>query len=132
VVQVPALREASCYNDLFEWLVDVIKETSKTGQRPLFPALNRYHIERDEPDEPITKEQDTMLAKRNFELESELEQMKMQIADLRKDNDRLLKSTKNWHLRYEEMLDSGQAMSTLLETPRKHRVIDFCSFEDDS
>jgi hypothetical protein len=131
VLQIPGLRNANSHEDLYQCLLEIIRETTKQGQHLPFPALNRHHVERDDPEEPEDQEKQIMLAKRNSELERELEKTQKQVADLKKDNDRMLQSTKNWHEKYEELLDSGQTMITMMATPRKYRVTDSCCFVDD-
>jgi len=125
VLQITGLRNASTHEDLFNWLIDVITEKVKQGHKVLFPALNRHHDDREESDESVcqdNQEQDGLLAKRNQELESQLNKTLKQLQDLKKDNERLLKSSCNWHQRYEELVDSDNVMA-LMATPCKYKVI---------
>jgi hypothetical protein len=130
VLQIPALRDATSHTDLYNWLVEVIVETKKMGQRVLFPAVNRHHEEIEE-DEWSHQGDSDVLAKRNLELEEELTKTRRQLVELRKDNDRLLQSSKSWYDKYEQLLDPGSAMMGMLSTPRKLKIMECCSsFED--
>ena len=125
ILHIPALRNASSYMHLYSWLLEVITESTRLGQKMLFPSLNRYHIERDEEVDKVNnikQEEECMLAKRNIELENELHITKKQVQDLKKDNEKLMQSSKSWYKKYEELLETSQVY---LWTPKKLKGVDF-------
>jgi hypothetical protein len=132
VLQIPGLRNAVNQDDLYHWLLDILVESTRHGQRVLFPSLNRTHIDRAEQEEETgcDKEEYGMLAKRSAELERELEKTAKMVQELKKDNERLLKSTNSWHQKYEQLLDTSQSI-TMLITPKKHRNLSIYDFPDD-
>ena len=107
-------------------MLNVITESNKLGRKMLFPSLNCYHTEREEQEEKVSdikqEEENGMLAKRNIELETELQKTKKQVQDLKKDNDKLIQSSKAWYRKYEELLESSQVY---LWTPKKLKGVDF-------
>ena len=132
VLQIPGLRNATSQEDLYQWLLDILVESTRQGQRVLFPSLNRLHIDRAEPEEDSSydKDQCSMLAKRNTELERELEKTTKQVHELKKDNERLLLSTTSWHQKYEQLLDQDQSI-TMLITPKKYKNMSVFEFPED-
>lgn len=134
LLKIPALRDAISHEDLYRWLMDVVIEARRHGQKPLFPAVNRYHVEQQEGDETEAEdhnEQESLLGKRNRELETELETVKKQLTEVRKDNERLYESSANWHSKYNELLERDQTVVTVWSTPKKYKPVDSPHFVDD-
>ena len=132
VLKIPGLRNATCYEDLYRWLLEIMTEATRQGQKVFFPSLNRYHVDREEQDdaeEPQT-EQERLLAKRNADLQTELDQRLRTIIELKKHNEQLLQSTKSWHSKYEQLLDNSTNLMTLI-TPKKQRDLDLYNFSVD-
>jgi len=132
MLQIPGLRNAVSHDDLYQWLLDILVESSRRGNRVLFPGLNRHHIDRADQDEEICfdSEQYSLLAKRNNELERELEKTAKQLKELKKHNEKLLLSSKSWYEKYEQLLDQGQSI-TMLITPKKYRDMTVYEFPED-
>lgn len=132
ILQIPGLRNAADHEDLYHWLLGILREATFQRQKVLFPSLNRHHIERqeyEEDDEPQT-ELEKLLAKRNAELEEKLEKATKQVLELKKHNEQLLLSSKCWHEKYEELLSHGSAIITLT-TPKKDRSDNVLNFSED-
>ena len=132
VLQIPGLRNATSHEDLLQWLLDIVMESTHQGQRVLFPSLNRHHIDREEIEEVTGREteQEKLLTKRNTDLERELDKAMKQVTELKKHNEQLFQSSKSWYSKYEQLLDNGTAIFTLM-TPKKHRTNDVFEFTED-
>lgn len=133
ILQIPGMRNAECYQDLYACLLDINTTATELGHKVFFPTINRYHVEREEAEEHSkleVKEHEPILGKRNSELEKELEKARKQVQDLKKDNDHLLQSSKCWFQKYEELLDSGMTATTMW-TPKKHKTKDVCFLTED-
>jgi len=119
ILQIPGLRNATSQEDLYQWLLDILVEATRQGQQVLFPSLNRHHIDRAEREEEASygKEEYNFLRKRNSELERELEKTTKLVQELKKDKERLLLSSNCWHEKYENLLDQGASIVTLI-TPK--------------
>jgi hypothetical protein len=133
VLQIPGLRNATSHQDLYEWLLAIIAESTRQGQRVFFPSLNRHHVDRDnEHDEAAGQEtdQERLLSKRNDDLERELDKVKKTVLELKKHNEQLLLSSKSWFEKYEHLMDQGGSFITLI-TPKKQRNFDVYDFPVD-
>ena len=133
VLQIPGLRNATSHQDLSDWLVEIAKESAKQGAKMMFPSLNRLHLETEEREETTCQpyqEDQSLLSKRTMELEKELNKTRQQILDLKRDNDRLLMSSKNWYDKYHDLLNQGPMTMSILNTPKKYTLNDCCFVED--
>ena len=129
--KVQAFKNIQCGDDLYAWLLQVAKENSRQGQRTLFPMLNRRHYDQSKAEgheETSFPENSSSLKKRCVLLEKELEQQRTLFNDLLEDNSRLLQSSKAWHAKYEQLLethDSTDYQIDIFSTPVKHRISNF-------
>lgn len=132
VLQIPGLRNAVSHEDLYQWLLDILRESTRQRQKVIFPSLNRHHIDRQEYEEEEEQERDQekLLAKRNADLEEKLDKTMRQALELKKHNEQLLMSSKSWHEKYEQLLSHGSAIITLM-TPKKDRNFDLLNFAED-
>ena len=121
VRQVPRLRDATCADDLFAWLLEVAQEYERRGRKLLFPSLNRVHMVADQTQEAElqVKSQERALAKRVSELLHETEKQNQRLKDLENENTRLKGSTMSWHSKYKELLDQIRPPDWLFDTPMK-------------
>ena len=131
ILQIPGLKNAASHDDLYQWLLGIIVETIHQGQRVFFPSLNRHHVDREDSDDSVGEEteQEKLLAKRNADLERELNKTTKQVQELKRHNEQLLLSTKCWHDKYEQLLENGTAFITLM-TPKKQRYSDVYDFSE--
>jgi hypothetical protein len=106
-------------DDFYRWQLNLAKENRKNGFRTLFPSINSRHYG---PQDGLTKEgQDSkaMLRKRMVDLEHEIEEKRKLLHYVQIENARLLRSSKAWHSKYEELLEIQYPANDLLATPKK-------------
>ena len=119
--KLPAFKTIETAEDLFRWLLQMAKNNEKFGEKTLFPTVNRHHHDIDQTEDeqtPDTEEQE-LLKKRCYELQSELENTKSLTRELQADNSRLLNSSKAWHAKYQELLDLSEHTVDFFYTPIK-------------
>ena len=108
-------------DDFFRWQYNLAKENKKKGLRTLFPTINSKHFGSEASSDSTADglENKGMLRKRLADLEQEVEEKKKIIHYVQTENARLLRSSKAWHLKYEELLETYYPPSDLLATPKK-------------
>ena len=124
LMKVPAFRNIANEEDFFRWLLKLAKENARYGMKTLFPSMNRRHPDFGDTDDDSGRdsEAEVFLKKRCKELQKEVEDQKRLVKDLLEDNNRLLNSSKAWHSRYQELLDSHDTAMDYLATPVKKRL----------
>ncbi len=129
--RVPAFRSIETSEDLFRWLVITAKENTNNGRRTLFPTINIKHLDLETQDKtPDDNEMFCMLRKRCIELEKEITDHKQALSDLQCENLRLLRSSKMWHSKYEDLLDQKEAQLDIYATPIKHKLSNSFMFQN--
>ena len=110
--------------DFYRWQLNITKENTRNGFKTYFPSINTKHYH-DEVD-AFTGKQDQdnkgMLRKRLTDLEQEMDEKKRLISYVQNENARLLRSSKTWHSKYEELLEICYPSNELLATPVKKNV----------
>lgn len=121
-------------DDLFRWQSNLAKENARLGLRTLFPSLNLKACQYAEEKGTFLDdcEQKTMLRKRLGDLERELEDKGRLLSHIQKENSRLLRSSKAWHLKYEELLEQMSPTNELLVTPVKKTKSNWLDFPEDN
>ncbi len=129
--RVPAFRSIETSEDLFRWLVTTAKENTNCGRRTLFPTINIKHV-KTEAEEKTQEDSETasMLRKRCHQLEIEINDQKQLLSELQYENVRLLRSSKMWHSKYEELLDSREPQLDIYATPIKHKLSNSFMFQN--
>jgi len=79
---------------------------------------------------PDDNETFIMLRKRVHELEKEIDDHKQVLSDLQRENMRLLRSSKMWHAKYEDLLDQSEPQLDLYATPTKHKLSNGFMFQN--
>lgn len=121
VLRIPSLRSVKTPEDFFKWLLDKIKTHERLGRKTIYPAINKLHVEEEEPEEEECYRQTSMLAKRCAILQEENNGARNTIEQLVRDNSRLRESSRSWYERYamvSERLENLEKNSQLL-TPVK-------------
>jgi hypothetical protein len=113
VLKMPSLKALQGPDELYKWLLDRIKLQHRLGRKPIFPAINRYHVEVEDESEDVEK-QIEHLGKRCDQLENENRR-------LRSENAKLLESSQAWCLRYQESLEWVHVHKDEHKTPEKTR-----------
>jgi len=120
IMQIPCLRVATGPQDLYNWLLDIAKQRMKLGEKMLFPSINMHHIEKSELEQFSDDELDyNMLQKRITELQAENGALKDEVERLRRANQSMLNSTKNWHKMYQELEEKIYSKCFTYKTPLK-------------
>lgn len=120
ITRMPSFKEVSNETDFFKWLFKLLETNTKKGQRCFFPAINRPHIVAQEVDNERLEDEVQMLRKRVEFLEKSEEELVKNMSALKEENQRLIKSTKNWYLKYQELIEpQDKAISSTFNTPMK-------------
>lgn len=106
-------------DDFYRWQLNLAKENKKNGLRTLFPSINSKHHGEDSNLDKDDLENKGLLRKRLADLEQEVEEKKKLLHYVQTENSRLLRSSKAWHLKYEELLETNYPPNELLATPKK-------------
>ena len=123
IMQIPSLRVATGPQDLYNWLLDIAKERAKLGEKILFPSINRYHIDKSELELFSDDEEDqSMLQKRVTQLEAENGALRDEVQRLKRANQSMLNSTKNWHRLYQELEEKIYSKCFTYKTPLKPNI----------
>lgn len=137
VRKLEGFKEVSSADELFDWLLKLIKNNQMTGRECYFPSINSFHF----PQQTIT---DTLemkphserefLTKRVDELIQENCKLKNKINTIVQENKQLLYSSKSWHSKYQDLLESPlNTISETRQTPQKLTKLNkFDDFLNDS
>ena len=118
--RIRSFKTVDSEDGLFRWLLSTAKENARQGRRTLFPSISLKHIDLDDIQRcPNCSQQSDMLRKRCQELEREVTNHKQLLTDLQNENLRLLRSSKTWHSKYEDLLDQRDPPIELYATPIK-------------
>lgn len=116
---------------LFNWLYLKLSEKVRLGQRCQFPAINRTHTDEETSDNEETDDSQ-LLKKRLQEMQQSQTQLNMTVKTLLEENDRLLRSSKSWYAKYQELAENqDKLMTTPLDTPFKKTKPNFEVLYDD-
>ena len=97
-----------------------MEANTKRGQRCFFPAINRPHIVAQDMDNEKLEDEVQMLRKRVEVLEKTEEELNKSISLLKEENQKLLKSSKSWYMRYQEATEpQDKIMTSAFNTPMK-------------
>ena len=121
VLKIPSLRKTSSPEDLYDWLRERLEIHQRLGKKLYFPSINMSHFTSDEEIEEDT-EPEELLCKRYSELAEEKKKVEEQIEKLKEDNKKLLCSSKNWYIKYQELLYTAEEDSASYTemTPKKN------------
>jgi len=103
VLRISSLRNIGSDKNLFDWIMSRLTAHKRMGRKTFFPSINKYHTEECE-DFETNSEETLALAKRFSRLEEEYNQARKTLDNLKKDNQSLLSSSRNWYNRYLELL----------------------------
>ena len=119
-------------DDFYRWQLNLAKENKKNGLKTPFPSINSKHCHGDNDTYLGKEDQENkgLLRKRLLDLEQEVEEKKKLINYVQTENARLLRSSKAWHLKYEELLETYYPPNDLLATPVKRNVSNWMISED--
>lgn len=117
--------------DFHRWQLNLAKENNRNGLKTFFPSINMKYCHSIHQRLPVQEEENkTVLKKRLADLEREVEENKRMLACVQAENSRLWRSSKAWHSKYEELLDTHADYNELLATPVKKLVSNWNSFGD--
>lgn len=121
--KMPSFRNVQSSEELFRWLLKTVKDNAKVGQQTWFPDINVIHRDIDEPCEDQRDNEEDLeavsLKKRYHDLEKELTSMKNLLKIAESDNQRLVNSSRTWHMKYQELLDQKEPDEDVFLTPVK-------------
>ena len=125
VLKIPTLRSVENPEDLYEWIRNRMEIHNRIGKKPLFPSINTYHSsqneqEKTEVEEGVEKE---YLVKRFEELAIKQKESQEKINQLIEDNKRLLASSKNWCIKYQELLSTKDKENCSFTDGSPHKVL---------
>lgn len=108
-------------DDFFRWQVNIAKENKKHEIKTFFPSINTKHRHSSTTIDPNCEgdENKALLRKRLADLEQEVEEKKKLLYCYQSENARLLRSSKAWHHKYEELLETYYPPNEFLTTPKK-------------
>ena len=120
VSKIPTFRDINNAENLYQWLLCRLNQSIKLGQRCLFPALNREHVENFDL-EVINRDNEIEMLRKRVEEMSQIEtKLNKQLSSLREENQRLLHSSKSWYGRYQELAELKEpALWSQFATPFK-------------
>lgn len=117
ILRIPSLRNATCPEELFEWLKARMIQHCHLGQPIYFPSINIAHFSSQQD----SLESAEFLGKRVERLTEELLKTELEVGKMKDENSRLLNSTKLWHDKYQQLLhrlEEDKASYTEI-TPKK-------------
>lgn len=133
ILKIPSFRGVSSADELYKWLLLMYAQNATSGKTSYFPTINSLHVKDNDIDHQLDQEETVQLSKRLDELHSKLRSHEDKLKELEsmgKASQQLLSSSRNWHAKYQELLDKQQ--NTCPEefiTPVKKRVNCFDVYE---
>ena len=107
ILKIPTLKNVENPEGLYDWIRNRMEIHNRLGRKPLFPSINIYHCSQNEQEDPdAEKEEKEYLSKRFEDLILNQKESQEKIQQLTEDNKRLLASSKNWCIKYQELLSS--------------------------
>ena len=132
--KLPDFKAIGNGDDLYRWQLNIAKENNRIGLRTLFPTLNLKSCHC--TDNGLITSEDTetngMLRKRCSDLEKQLDDSRRIVSNLHYENSRLLRSSKTWHQRYEELLEQRDPHIKFMVTSVKQKLSNLILFSDDN
>ena len=120
--KIPSFRDVNSAEDLYQWLLRRLTASDKLGQRCLFPALNREHVESFDLEVMNRESEIEQLRKRLEQMSQSESALNKQLTSLKEENQKLLHSSKSWYSKYQELLEvKEQAMWSQFATPLKRQ-----------
>ena len=129
VQRIPSFKSVESPEELMRWLLDKLRTQQKLGRRTVFPSINRYHTEEDSQAED-TDQEISCLTKRVQRLDQDLVQAHQTITQLQRDNQCLLKSSRSWFAKYQELLLNKPNPCEDQPSPQKHYTEEKFLLED--
>lgn len=132
--KLPDFKTIGNGDDLYRWQLNIAKENNRSGLRTLFPTLNLKICQCADNDFITSEDTETngMLRKRCSDLEKQLDDSRRMVNNMQYENSRLLRSSKTWHQRYEELLEQRNSHVEFMVTPVKQKLSNLILFSDDN
>ena len=119
ILRIPTIKAITGPEGLFKWLLARCKSHAQAGRKTLFPTINRLHQDTEEEDEPEPQHL-VYLTKRTEQLSKELETAQKLIEGLNSEKKKLLDSSRNWYMRYQEVAATEEQMT---DWDSKHKTL---------
>ena len=124
MMRICSLKSIDSADALYDWLLDRAKAHERMGKQPVFPTINKCHLESDDDENEFILTPSRQLKLKFDEMSQENSTAKKVIEEYEKTIEKLRASSQEWYLKYSELRekqDETEQMSSLFSPIKKIR-----------